>query len=78
MFWTLMVITLLPVNNRPPDGTFSTYEVISQHEQRVECEMALYSFVKKYSATNKEDKNKKIACLKTDELVKRLADSASH
>lgn len=75
MFWTLMVITLLPVNNRPPDGTFSTYEVISQHEQRVECEDALYSFLEKNSALNK---NKKIACLKTDELVKRLADSASH
>lgn len=74
MYWTLILVTLLPVNNRPPDGTYSTYQVISQHDDRANCEEALYSFARKY--TPKNDKQS-VACIKTDTFFKRLATSTS-
>lgn len=74
MYWTLILVTLLPANNRPADGTYSTYQVISQHNERIECETALFDFAKKYSPKN--DKQS-VACIKTDQFFKRLATSTS-
>lgn len=73
MFWALIVVTLLPFNSMPPDGTYSTYEIISQHEERLACEIALYSFIEKNSTA---DTNKRIGCIKTDEFIRRLTNSA--
>lgn len=74
MFWTLILVTLLPANNRPPDGTYSTYQVISQYDERADCEAALYAFAKKHSPKNSKQS---IACIKTDQFFKRLAVSSN-
>jgi hypothetical protein len=75
MFWTLIVITLLPANVRQPDGIFSTYEIISRHEERIDCEYALFDYAKKFPSRNNKQT---IACIKTDEFYKRLTDSSTH
>lgn len=61
MFWTLIVITLLPFN--ASNGTYSKYYVVSQHETRLECEDALTALVEKRRALNK---NQKATCIRTD------------
>jgi hypothetical protein len=75
MFWTLIVITMLPANARQPEGIFSTYEIISRHEERIDCEHALFSYAKKFSPRNNRQT---IACIKTDEFYKRLTTSSTH
>jgi hypothetical protein len=70
MFWALILITLLPINT--PNGTYSTYYVVSQHENRIECENELSAFTEKPGVVNK---NQKAVCIKTDEFLKRFTSS---
>lgn len=74
MFWTLIVVTLLPISERSL-GAYSKYYAISQHESRMECEIALHSFTQKRIAVSK---NEKAVCIKTDDFFKRLTVESSH
>jgi hypothetical protein len=62
MFWTLIVITLLPVNERLQHGVYSKYYTVSKHETRAECEVALDMVIEKTPALSK---NQKVTCIKT-------------
>jgi hypothetical protein len=66
---------MIPANARQPDGILSTYEIISRHEERIDCEYALFSYAKKVSPRNNRQT---VACIKTDEFYKRLTDSSTH
>jgi hypothetical protein len=61
MFWTLIVITLLPTNTL--SGKYGKYYTVSQHETRAECEVALNLFIEKKPRL---EKNQRITCIKTD------------
>jgi len=73
MFWTLIVITMLPTATL--NGTYSKYYVVSQHENRIECENAMILFAEKRPAMNKDQKT---VCIKTDQFYKRLTTSFTH
>jgi len=65
MFWTLIVVTLLPVNDRI-NGTYSKYYTVSKHETRAECEVALDMLIEKPPRHIVLNKNQKVTCIKTD------------
>jgi|LakMenEpi03Aug12_release.lakeMendotaPanAssembly.Ray.scaffolds.fasta_scaffold292065_3 hypothetical protein len=66
MFWTLIVITLLPINERQQHGVYSKYYTVSKHETRAECEVALDMLIEKPSRHIILSKNQKVTCIKTD------------
>lgn len=62
MFWTLIIVTMMH-STAPPYGKYGKYVIVSQHEDRLECEDALTALVEKRPPLNK---NQKATCIKTD------------